>query len=999
VQRFGGYVAKYMGDGVLMYFGYPQAHEDDAERAVRAGLELVAAVGALKTHAPLKTRVGIATGLVVVGDLIGSGASQEQAIVGETPNLAARLQGVAEPNSVIIAESTRKLVGNLFELEDLGAQDLKGISGSIRAWAALRSSSVESRFEALHGSGVTELVGREEELEILLRRWSKAKSGQGQVVLLSGEPGIGKSRLTAALLERVAAEPHTRLRYFCSPQHTVSTLYPIITQMERAAGFAHDDTAQAKLDKLDALLVQSFTSQQDTALLAEMLSLPNDGRYSTLELSPQQRRQKTLEALTAQMEALTSSNPILMIFEDVHWADPTSLEALGRTVDRLRTRRVLLVVTYRPEFEPPWMGLPYVTALNLNRLGEREIAAMIDRVTGNQALPESIRQDIIDRTDGIPLFVEEMTKAVLEAETEGEAERTVSAIPSSALAVPASLHASLMARLDRLGSAKEVAEIGAAIGREFTHPLLAAVAYKAEPEIQSALDRLIKAGLLFRQGLPPQATYLFKHALIQDAAYSTLLRGPRRLLHARIAETLASKFADIAENQPELLAHHFTQADLTNAAIEWWGKAGEKALRRSAFEEAISHLRKAIEMADTVGDGAITSLSQRLKLQTSYGQALMLSRGFGSEESKAAFTRAQHLAARIDDPAERFNTVFGLWIGSLMRAELGLTRETAEIFLREAENGPSMTEAVVAHRCLGLTCLMQGDLIQASEHLLQALKLYDPKRDSEAKFRFAQEPDAGTKSYLALTHWQFGEIARATEVMEEAVARAFQSAHPQTVVNIHHFRSLLAILQGNAEAARHAAEAVLEVSQAHGITLYLAMGTVSLCWARARLSGRETGLKELREAVAEFIGRGNRLFVPFYQSLLAEIEAERQEADRALTRINEALALASETGEHWTDAFLQRIRGDILLKRERASTASAEEAFRTAITIAQHQKARSFELRAAMSLARLWRDRGKVREARELLAPVYGWFTEGFDTRDLKEAKALLDVLEREVEE
>ena len=425
VGRFGGFVAKYMGDGVLVYFGYPQAHEDDAERAVRAGLQLVTAIGDLKTHAALQTRVGIATGLVVVGDLIGSGASQEQAIVGDTPNLAARLQGIAEPNSVVIAESTRKLVGSLFELEDLGPQELKGISGPTRAWAALRPASVEGRFEAMHASGLTDLVGREEELDLLLRRWSKAKSGEGQVVLLSGEAGIGKSRLTAALLERLATEPHTRLRYFCSPQHTDSAFYPIISQMERAAGLAHDDTAQAKLDKLDTLLAQSFAPRQDAALFAEMLSLPNDGRYPTLELAPQQRRQRTLEALTAQIEAFRGRSPVLMIFEDAHWIDPTSLEALGRTVDRIRALGVLLIVTYRPEFEPPWIGQPHVTTLTLNRLGQREIAAMIDRVTGNKPLLASIRQDIMERTDGIPLFIEEMTKAVLEAGGEGDAERAV----------------------------------------------------------------------------------------------------------------------------------------------------------------------------------------------------------------------------------------------------------------------------------------------------------------------------------------------------------------------------------------------------------------------------------------------------------------------------------------------------------------------------------------------------------------------------------------------
>ena len=484
VHRFGGYVAKYMGDGVLVYFGYPQAHEEDADRAVRAGLALVTAVGDLKIYAALQTRVGIATGLVVVGDLIGSGASQEQAIVGETPNLAARLQGVAEPDSVVIAESTRKLVGNLFELEDLGAQDLKGIAAPVRAWAALRPSSIESRFDALHATGLTELVGREEELDLLLRRWSKAKSGEGQVLLLSGEPGIGKSRLTAALLERLADEPHTRLRYFCSPQHTDSALYPIITQMERAAGFAHDDTSQAKLDKLDVLLDQSLTPRQNATLIAEMLSLPNDGRYPTLELTPQQRRQQSLEALAAQLEALSHSKPILMIFEDVHWVDPTSLEVLGRTVDRLKRLGVLLVITYRPEFDPPWIGRPNVTALNLNRLGDREIAAIIDHLTGNTPFSESIRQDIIERTDGIPLFVEEMTRAVLEAESESEARKTASTVPSSTLAVPPSLQASLMARLDRIGPAKEVAQIGATIGREFSHALLQAVVRKAETELQ-----------------------------------------------------------------------------------------------------------------------------------------------------------------------------------------------------------------------------------------------------------------------------------------------------------------------------------------------------------------------------------------------------------------------------------------------------------------------------------------------------------------------------------
>ena len=584
VQRLGGFVAKYMGDGVLVYFGYPQAHEDDAERAVRAGLELIVAVTALKSDDPLRSRVGIATGLVVVGDLIGSGEARERAIVGETPNLAARLQGVAEPNQVVIADSTRRLLGNLFEFTDLGSRDLKGIASPTRAWAALRPRSIESRFEALHASDLTDLVGREEELELLTRRWKRAKSGEGQIVLLSGEPGIGKSRLVAGLLERLASEPHGRLRYFCSPQRTDSALYPIIRQIERAAGYAHDDTAQTKLDKLDALLAQSFESRADAALFAEMLSVPNDGRYPERELTPQQRRQRMFEAFAAQLEKSASRHPALMIFEDIHWIDPTSLEVLNRTVDRIKTLPVLLIVTFRPEFNAPWTGQSRVTNLVLNRLEEPEAAAIIARVIGNKVLPADLMAEIVGRTDGIPLFVEEMTKAVLEAQSE---------VAAPELTVPASLQGSLMARLDRLGPAKEVAQIGSAIGREFPDALLAAVARKPEAELGSALDGLVAAGLLLRQGVPPHSIYQFKHALVQDAAYRTLLRAPRRALHARVVETLEKQFSDIAKNQPELLAQHCDAAELFETATLYWRTAGEQAAHWGANIEAIEHFHRA----------------------------------------------------------------------------------------------------------------------------------------------------------------------------------------------------------------------------------------------------------------------------------------------------------------------------------------------------------------------------------------------------------------------
>ena len=660
VRRFGGFVAKYMGDGVLVYFGYPEAHEDDAERAVQAGLELIAAVTSLKTHALLQTRVGIATGLVVVGDLIGSGEAQERGIVGETPNLAARLQGIAEPNTVVIADGTRRLLGNLFELQELGARELKGIAGPVHAWAALRESSAEGRFEALHAIGLTALVGRQEEFELLLRRWSRAKTSEGQVVLLSGEPGIGKSRLTASLLECLTAEPHTRLRYFCSPQHTESALYPIIGQMERAAGLVLDDKPQARLDKLDTLLAQTSTSTQDAALFAEMLSLPNDGRYPVLALSPEQRRQRTLEALTAQLAGLARQRPVLMIVEDAHWIDPTSLEVFGRTVDRIKTLPALLIVTFRPEFDAPWVGQSHVTSLTLNRLGERDAAAIIARLVGNKELPADVMAEIVERTDGIPLFVEEMTKAVLEAESEGDARRTAAAVPSPALAVPASLHASLMARLDRLGPAKEVAQIGAAIGREFSFALLASVVRKPEAELGSALDRLIAAGLLFRQGVPPHATYLFKHALVQDAAYGTLLREPRRALHARIAETLESQFPEIVVTQPQLVAQHCVKADLNEKAVGYWLRAGQQAVARSANAEALSHLARGLELLKAMSDSDKVH-QQEIKFLTTRAVALRIAKGYGSDELLATLLRARDLCQLQGDPRQMFQILFGLW--------------------------------------------------------------------------------------------------------------------------------------------------------------------------------------------------------------------------------------------------------------------------------------------------------------------------------------------------
>jgi class 3 adenylate cyclase/predicted ATPase len=996
VHRFDGFVARYMGDGVLVYFGYPFAHEDDAERAVQAGLETIAAVSALKTRGALRTRVGIATGLVVVGDLIGSRDTQERSIVGKTPNLAARLQGIAEPNTVVICDSTRRLLGNLFELKDLGARDdLRGVDEAARAWAVLRASSVASRFDALHPSGMTALVGREEEIELLRRRWARAKNGEGQVVLLSGEAGIGKSRLTAALLESVVAEPHTRLRYFCSPQHRDSALYPIIGQIERAAGLAHDDSPHARLDKLDAVLVQASTSALDAALFAELLSLANDGRYPTIELTPQQRRQRTLEALTTQMEVLTRTSPVLTIFEDVQWIDPTSLEALSRAVDQIRTVCALLIMTFRPEFDPPWIGGPHVTALTLNRLGQRDIEAMIGGVVGDKLLPPNIRQDIIERTDGIPLFVEEMTKAVLEAKSEGAAKQVVAAVPSPALAVPASLHASLMARLDRLGPAKEVAQIGAAIGREFSYALLAAVIRKPEEELGSALDRLISAGLLFRQGVPPHATYLFKHALVQDAAYGTLLREPRRALHARIAETLESQFAEIAESHPELLAHHCAEAGLIEKAAGFWGRAGLRSLARSALVEAVEQLSRALGQIATLPSTAELR-REEIRLQVALINPLFHVKGYAAAETKSAIERARFLIERAEalgepseDPLVLFSVLYGSWVANFIAFNGDVMRELATRFLALAEKQGAAVPRMIGHRLMGTSLTATGDVAEARAHHDQAIALYDPARHRPLVTRFGQDAGVSALSFRSLSLWFLGYPDAALVDADHALKVAREIDQAATLMFALAITNFTRIFCRSCGAARERIDELIALADGKGASQRRAEGIIQKGCVLALMGEARDAVQMITSGAIAWQATGARVWVPLYLSYLAIAHAELKQMDDARRCIGEAITAMEATKERWYEAEVYRMAGEIALKSPECAT-KAEAYFQHALAIAHKQQAKSWELRVAMSMARLWRDQGRRKESRKLLAPIYNWFTEGFDTVDLKEARALL---------
>ena len=996
VSKFGGNVAQYMGDGILVYFGYPQAHEDDAERAVRAGLELIAAVAGLKTCDSQQVRVGIATGVVVVGNLTPS-------IVGETPNLAARLQSIAKPNTVVISEGTRRLLGHLFELEDLGTRDLKGIAAPVHVWAVLRPSSSTSRFEALHSSGMTTLVGREEEYELLRRRWSKAKEGEGQAVLLSGEAGIGKSHLTVAFTERLKGERFLRIRCFCSPQHTNSALYPIIDHVERSAGFSREDGLQAKLDKLDALLRQSWSSAEDSALFVDMLSLPNDGRYPALELSPRQRRQTTMDALVRQVEIMSNPGPLLVIFEDAHWADPTSLELMRRLAGHIARHRVLMILSFRPEFEAPWIEQAHVTAIALNRLAPRDVDVMIDQIVGNNLLPAAVRQDIIERTDGVPLFVEEMTKAVLETGSEDEARQIAASVPSSAMAVPASLHASLMARLDRLGGSKELAQIGAALGREFSHELLVAVASRPEAKLEMQLDRLIRAGLLFRQGVPPDATYLFKHALVQDVAYSLLLREPRRHLHARIAQILESKFSDIAENKPEVLARHWAEAGNIERAAALWGEAGRRSAQTSAAVEAIEQLRRALDMIATLSSTPALR-REEIKLHVELITPLLHVRGFAAPETRAAeeqalflIEQAQALGEPPEDPLLLFSVLYGSWAVNIVAFNGDVMRELAMEFLALAQKQSATAPLIVGHRAMGLSLLHTGDVAKGRDHLDQAIALYDPAKHVSLATRFGQDVGATSLSWRSIASWVLGYPENALADAERGLEVARESRHSFTLVYVLNFSIFPYISCGRfAAASALIDEFVLLKDQIKG-EFWGGWGTVQKGCVLTLTGEVSEAVENIASGIAELRLTGTTLWMPLFLSYLALAKAGIGQFDQAWGDIRDAMTAATTAKETWCDAEINRIAGEIALLETEPDLAKAETYFATALEIARKQKAKSWELRAAMSMARLLRAQGERRSAHDLLAPVYGWFTQGFDTLDLSHAKLLLDELRHEV--
>jgi class 3 adenylate cyclase/tetratricopeptide (TPR) repeat protein len=992
VARYHGMIARYMNDGVLAYFGYPRAQEDDAEQAVRAALALVDAVANLQTNVDvaLQVRIGIATGTVLVSELLISETPAEHTVTGETPNLAARLQTLAEPGTVLICSSTCRLIGGHFEYRDLGPVALKGWAEPVPAWQVLRSSGVVSHFEAMHKTKLPPLFGREEEIELLLRRWRHATQGEGRVVMLTGEPGIGKSHIALALDDRLQSEPHISLRYFCSAHHTNSALFPFIGQLERAAGFERSDSPTQKLSKLDALVAQRTADPEHAAVLANLLALPASDRYQLQELSPQKRKEKTLRAILAQLDGLAARQPVLMIFEDVHWIDPTSRELLTVTVEHVPRLRVLLLITARPEFTPPWPGHAHITTLSLTRLSRRDGAALVERVTAGKTLPEEVMNQILARTDGVPLFVEELTKTVLETGLLQERDgHYVLNRPLPSIAIPTTLHASLMARLDRLAPVREVAQIGAVVGREFSYELLNAVAGLPIERLEEALGQLVRSELIFRRGEVPHAVYTFKHTLVRDAAYSGLLKSRRAEMHAVIADAF-EQHPEIVEAQPETLAHHLTEAGLFEKAMGYWLQAGKKAAMRSANLEAIAHSLRGIEALGHLADGAEKDRLE-LDFQLALGPCLIAIQGPASNKAVATFARARELCERLGEPPEYLQVMFWLATVSVVRGELPQALEAVAALLSAAEARGDRPALINAIRGRAMILFFLGRVVDACEAIDRAVELFSASQETDKMAARAAGQDAGV-AMQALTSqvlWVLGDVDGAVTRMAAALERADAVQHAHTHAYAWYYASVLHGLRGEPAIAQAYAERCLAISEQHGFRQWLGLSRAIRGICAAALDASGSRLDEVKAALDEYQRAGYQLGITAQSVLLCPVLLLRNEPEAALEVVDHGLSIVSHNSERVFEAELYRLKARALVMCG-APDAEAESLLDQALRTARSQQARSLELRAATDLARLWMNQGKCTEALDVLVSIHGRFTEGFETRDLKEAKAVL---------
>ncbi len=997
ISRYDGFVARYMGDGIMVYFGYPRAHEDDAERAVRAGLGVVDAVARLKPdlgpnkQVRLAVRVGISTGLVVVGDLIGEGIAEEKAVVGETPNLAARLQTFAQPNSVIVGRRTHELVGRRFEYEDLGEQELGGFPRPVRAWRVLRSRDLESRFDAAHEAALTPLMGRESDVDALMARWEQARTGDGQAVLVCGEAGIGKSRMVQELCDGIADQTHFYLRFQCSPYHTKSALYPVIRQLERALGFERDETPAQRLDKLEALLTKSAPRVREaTPLLAALLSIPSQQRYPALDTSPQRQKERTLEALLDQMASLAVHRPLLMVFEDAHWMDPTSQELLDLVIERSQHLRTMLVVTFRHSFDTVHSGLPHVTTIALSRLQRRHCVAMVDRLVGGKTLPKDVVEQIVVKTDGVPLFVEELTKTVIESNLlEEAADRFVLHGPLPPLAIPTTIQDSLMARLDQLSPVKEIAQVGAVIGREFSFELLEAVVNIAADTLGEQLDRLVDAEILHERGRFPHKRYFFKHALVQDAAYESLLKTSRQLHHRKIAQALEEHFPETGTSEPELLAHHYSEAGLTRQAIVYWQRAGKKASEASANVEAIDHFKNALARLESLPQNSERA-RQELALQLAMAVPLAASRGYVDPDVERAYTRARALCEQFGKDEQLFPVLHGLFRFYVIRGEHDTSRRLGEKLLGLAQSSGDSDQLLEAHRALGLTLSFVGDFKQARTHLETGISLYDRRQHGAHASVYGHDPGVICLGAASWILWYLGYSDEALSRSRESLALGDELAHPYSQAFALGLSGVLHLFRGEWQIAQQRAEATLKLSMAHDFPFWLGWATAMKGSALAHMGHAAQGVAMMRKSIAALGAAGVAQGRPLWLGLLAEACLQAEQPEMGLEAVDDGLAMAEAQGDMYR-AELHRLKGELLwASAGDKGQPQVEECFTRAVEAARQQDARSFELRALTSQVRLLRSGDDASRARRLLSELYAGFGGGSETLDLQAARSAL---------
>jgi DNA-binding response OmpR family regulator/class 3 adenylate cyclase/predicted ATPase len=987
IANMGGSIAGFAGHEVLALFGYPKAHEDDAERAVHAALDIAAKVRELvgPSCKLLQVQIGIATGLVIVSD---------QGAVGEPSIHAPHLRSIAPPQSILVAASTRRLLGRAFVCDDPVSYELVGVSEKVTACLVTGRRAVESRFSSMRGPRLTKFVGRQHELQQLLALWKRAKAGKGRVALLCGEAGIGKSRVCEVFLERITADPNITIRYQCALHHAHSPFYPIIDQLQQAAHINPEDAPEVKLEKLETALSEAgAATMADIRSCAALLSIATD------ELPPpgptaQQLKDLTFEALVRQVLGLARARPVVIELADAHWADSSTLELFSRIIASVRTARVLLLVSFRPEFFPQWLDEPHVTMLRLERLGREQTEAIIFEVAGHKALPPEMSTQIISKTDGVPLFVEELTKAVLESglfQDAGDRLLALGSVPP--VAIPTTLLDSLTARLDRLGPVKEIAQIGAAIGREFSYRLLAAVAPISGPPLQAALAQLAAPELIFVRGEPPDSTYVFKHALVQDAAYGTLVRSKRQQLHSRIAGAIEEGFPDTVETQPELLAHHLVQAGLTERGISYLRKAGQRTISRSANLEAIRHLTKALELLQTRPEGAARARAA-LGLEAMLSQAMIAGYGYAAPETAQVLLRAKAHINDQTDPSQKLTILYGIWACHYVRGEVAKQTDAAAEFLGEAERHNDIAALCVAHRIIGTTHVTKGEFTAALPHLEQARALHDLQDHAPLQYQYGQDVGAAALCYLSWTLWHLGSVDQASQVAADALKRAEQLSHPHTqVFTICHARGMIDIFRRSPQDIRSCANSVVSLCREHGLSHWMAFGRILEGWAAINEGETNHGIKLFRAGVAAWREAGARLWLPLFLALEAEVYAREGRIAAALEVIEQAIGMSEETGEHLCLAEILRVKAGLLSETDSAGD-QVEILLLKSLEIARTQQARCWELRTACDLASLWHRGGRTREAMRLLQSIYAQFTEGFDTADLRQAKLILDRLE-----